>query len=112
MSKPRRKVSNKTIVEKEVQVLPRTPCRKDSDILKVQVEVELDKFTKGLEQYEQHNKMSKEKESAELEQALQKRRVLKSRDGWCSTRKNFNKDKEDYGCSAKTDEQRIAEELQ
>ena len=49
MSKPRRKVSDKTIVKKEAQVLPRATCRKGSEIPKFEVEVELDKFTKGLE---------------------------------------------------------------
>ena len=39
MSKPR----------KLAQVLPRAPSREDSEIPKFEVEVELDKFTKGLE---------------------------------------------------------------
>ena len=58
--------------------------------------------------------MSKEKELAELEKALQRRRMMKSRDGgFRSTRKNFHRDlKDEEESSARAEEKRIAEEFQ
>ena len=115
MSKLRKEVQVKTEAKK-LEALPEviTPVKKRinlSEIPKFEVETELDKFQKRLEQYDRHDKMSKEKELAELEKALEKRRQLKSRDKMRSTRKNFNVDRENQNKTVQEEEKRIAEEF-
>ena len=71
MSKLRREVQIKTS-EKKQEPLPEviTPVKSRinlSEIPKFEVETELEKFQKRLDQYDRHDKMSKEKEQAELE---------------------------------------------